>query len=532
MTYTVPGNFDSQIYSSTFFAQIFNFGPDHTARATKYQNCWDFYAGKHWTQKAPEGFDQITINYAKTFVKKIRRFAFRNGWTMVFTPEQIADGIDKWVGDVWKANDLKGITNDIADFGGIFGDWFVYPQWDSAKAVLEGADYIGKPEEVKLVALDPRFVFPQYNNKTGEMDFCIILIPYTEFELVNNEFDMQQRVYREVHTKEKIFVQEMDEKNSVLAERVIENPLNKMLIIHGIHQPQAGSYFGEGIIEDMVEGNKLFNEKTSDISDIIDYHAAPITLIFGAKARQLEKGANKIWSGLPANAKVENLSSPGNIEAAREFVADVKGWMHEMSGIPEGSLSPNTKVSNTSATALAIDFEPIIELAEDVQFYFDHGIKKVNELIIDIGKYIGTVKTKLEAPILYEHHIEHGTLLPRDRSIDLADITTELNSGLESKRGAMQRLGVKNIDAKIEEILKEQEQEKKTAMELAKKYMDPAMVDQIGNAGNLNKPPDPFQKNTGTTPAAKKATKASNKNPVVHGQQVVNANVQKTAKGT
>jgi hypothetical protein len=527
MTYALPGNFDTQIYSSTFFAQVFNFGPDHSARATKYQNCWDFYDGKHWTQKSPEGFDQITINYCKTFVKKMRRFAFRNPWTIAFDEEQRNDGLDTWVEDVWNANSAQRITNTVADFGGIFGDWFIYPQWLPSEDD-DIAESTGKPSDVKLVALDPRYVFPQYNSKTGEMEFCIILIPYQDFTLVGNQFELENRMYREVHTKDKIFIQELNDKNEVIEDKVFNNPLGKLLIVHGIHQPQAGSYFGSGIVEDIIDGNRLFNEKTSDISDILDYHAAPITIIYGAKARQLEKGANKIWSGLPANAKVENLSSEGNIEAARNFLKDIKTWMHEMASIPEKSLGGERQISNTAASALAIDFEPIIELADDVRFYFDEGIKKVNELIIDIGIYTGAISTELEGRKLYNHSIEHGALLPRDRSIDLADISTELSISVESKRGAMKRLGVKDVSAKEKEIQDEEEATKKRDMELATKYMDPLMVQQIGNADNLSKP-DVYQKDSGTTPKEKKARKTINKNPTVHGQQVTDeATVKKS----
>ena len=523
MTYALPGNFDSQVYSSTFFAQVFNFGPDHSERVTKYQNAWDFYDGKHWTQTSPEGFDQVTINYCKVFVKKMRRFTFRNSWTMAFTEEQKADGIDKWVNDVWKSNSLKSITNDVADFGGIFGDWFIYPQWLPSQDD-DAEEQSGKPSDVKLVALDPRYVFPQYNSKTGEMEFCIILIPYQDFTLVGNQFELENRIYREVHTKEKIYIQELNEKNEVVEDRVIDNPLGKLLIVHGIHQPQPGSYFGAGIVEDIIDSNKLFNEKTSDISDILDYHAAPITLIFGAKAKQLEKGANKIWSGLPANARIENLKSEGNIAEAKDFLKDVKTWMHELAGIPEKSLGGERKISNTSATSLAIDFEPLIELADDVRFYFDEGIKKVNELIIDIGLYTGAISSSLESPELYEHEIDHGALLPRDRSIDLSDISTEINLGVESKQGAMERLGVRNIEAKTEEINAEEEDEKKREMELAQKYMPPEMVGQIGNADNFQDTPKPdaYAVDEGTTPKRRKARKAINDNPDVHGQQVTN----------
>jgi len=519
LTFAYPGDFERTAYSSSFYAQIMNFGTEFTTRAAKYQNCWDFYKGEHWSQQSPEGFDQITVNYCKAFVTKLRRFAFRSPWTTAFTEEQKADGIDTWVNSVWEENNVKLITNTVADFGGIFGDWYIYPQWlpSTDEDILEERE--ANPFDLKIVALDPRFVFPQYNAKTGEMEVCIIMIPYQDFTLVGNSIEVEDKIYKEIHTKDRIFIEETNSKNEVIESRALDNPLHKMLIVHGICQPQAGSYFGNGIVEDIMKGNQLFNEKTSNISDILDYHAAPITIIYGAKAKQLERGANKIWAGLPTSAKVENLSSEGNIEEARDFLKDIKSWMHELSGVPEKSLGGERNISNTSATALSIDFEPLIELADDVRFYFDEAIKKVNELIIDIGIYNKFITTNLKPPDIYKQKIDHGALLPRDRSLDLADIAAEINLGIESKKGAMERLGVRNIDTKLKEIEQEREDDadfEARLEQLKQKYTEPQ-----------NNIPDAFMKNIPQTPEQEKARKAVNKNTVVHGEQVVNEQIMK-----
>ena len=51
-----------------------------------------------------------------------------------------------------------------------------------------------------------------------------------------------------------------------------------------------------------------YNEKATEISDILNYHSAPVTVITGAKAQNLEKGPRKVWSIPNAGAKVTNLS--------------------------------------------------------------------------------------------------------------------------------------------------------------------------------------------------------------------------------
>jgi hypothetical protein len=518
MTYSLPGSYDSKVFASTFFAQAANFGPDYTARMAKYQNCWDFYDGRHWKIIVPEGHDQITINYAKAFVKKMRRFAFRNGWTMAFSEEQRNDGLDAWVVDTWNSNDKINLTNQIGEHGGIFGDFYLYVQWIPDETLDESI-----PQYPKLSILDPRYVFPQYNDRTGEMEFCVIIVPYQEFNLKGNTFELTDRIHREIHTKEKIYVQDFDDDNNIVKEETLENKLGKILIVHGIYQPKAGSLYGSGIIEDIIGPQKLFDEKVSNMSEILDYHAAPITIIYGAKARQLEKGANKIWSGLPVNAKVENLSSEGNIAASQTFVESAKTWMHELSNIPEDALGAEKKISNTSAVALSIAYEPLVEIAEDVRYYFAKSIKEVNELIIDIGIKTGKAHSSIKIPQLYASDITFGSLLPRDRSMDLNDINSELLNKLESRKGAMQRLGIKNVKEKMAEIDAEDEEDKKRAMELAQKYPSPEMINKNNNSDNS---PDAFGKNVGKTA---ESTKAINKNPAVHGEQVTNSN--KLSKG-
>lgn len=509
MTVTTPGNFDSQTYTGTLFAQVYNFGPDHTQRVTRYSNCWDFYNGKHWSVNTPEGFDQVTVNYCKKFVQKLRRFAFRNDWNLVFTKEQREDGIEQWVTDVWKNNDLHDITTRLAEFGGIFGDWFLYPSWTPKEEVKEGETLAS---QVKLSIIDPRYAFPQYNNKTGDIDFMVILVPYEKYEFINGNFEASNRVYREVHTAESIYVMETDENNNELSSTVLPNPINKVLVVHGINQPKAGRHFGQGVVEDLIGTQKLFNEKVSDISDILDYHAAPITIIFGAKAKQLEKGANKLWSGLPYQSKVENLSSEGNIKEASEFIHTVKTWMHELSDVCEDSLGSSREISNTSAVALSIEYEPMIEVADDMRYYFAKGITEINKRIIDIGIYLGEINTNLKGSDLYSHDVIFGDLLPRDRQAELTAVISELSNGLEDGEGALTRLGVKDAKTKLEEIRKWKEEDMKFKFELNQKYMPP----EVANEGEENS----YGKTDEKTPQEKKARKAANKNPVVHGEQV------------
>ena len=77
--------------------------------------------------------------------------------------------------------------------------------------------------------------------------------------------------------------------------------------MHIANKPASASPWGLSDIIDIIPLNRTYNETVTDILDIINYHTAPVTIITGAKASNLEKGANKIW-GLPRRTpEVENL---------------------------------------------------------------------------------------------------------------------------------------------------------------------------------------------------------------------------------
>ena len=66
----------------------------------------------------------------------------------------------------------------------------------------------------------------------------------------------------------------------------------------------ASSPWGLADITDIVALNREYNEKATEISDIINYHAPPVTVIIGAKASNLEKGPRKVWAIGSKDAKI------------------------------------------------------------------------------------------------------------------------------------------------------------------------------------------------------------------------------------
>jgi hypothetical protein len=140
------------------------------------------------------------------------------------------------------------------------------------------------------------------------------------------------------------------------------------------------------------------NEKNTDVSDIINYHSAPITIIQGAKAKDLERGARKVWGGIPKDAKIFNLELHSDLNASNNFIDRIKTAIHELSNTPEDTLGKSAAISNTTGVALQIKYSPLMEKTWIKRQTYGKGIREICKLILKLLRIAGSeeVKAKLE----------------------------------------------------------------------------------------------------------------------------------------
>jgi hypothetical protein len=249
------------------------------------------------------------------------------------------------------------------------------------------------------------------------------------------------------------------------------NPIGVVPIIHTPNVRVSGSPWGLADCHDIIVLNRNYNEVATDIADIVNYHAAPVTVITGAKASSLEKGPKKVWGGLPKDAQVFNLEGGGQgLQGAMEYLKVIKMAMHEMIGVPETALGQIQPISNTSGVALAIQFQPLMNRYQQKIIQYGEGIRRINELILltlsvkepEVFTYNpltnGPIKPTqlpqldINDPVTYESQVHFPPPLPLDKLIILSEIQSKMDKGLESREGALRQLGEEFPDEKLEEI--------------------------------------------------------------------------------
>ena len=114
-------------------------------------------------------------------------------------------------------------------------------------------------------------------------------------------------------------------------------------------------------------------------------------------------------------------------------------------------------VSNTSGSALHLQYQPLVDRIRVKQINYGKGLRQLNRLVIRFYEAAGALEIPedIHPALRYKTSIQWGDALPRDRSLELSDIATEMGLGIESMKGALKRLGNENPKAKLEEIREE-----------------------------------------------------------------------------
>lgn len=458
----------------------------------RIKEAWNFYEGYHW-----EGIDdldtpQVTFNYCRPFINKFVSFEFGKGFSIkspveiedegvtvddpkididvnldgdgVTTPKEISEEYtikekteSDFLNQVWESNDRETLITELGQTKAITGEAWVKVQYESAED-LDGSDPFEEYPNgrIRLSVLPTQFVFPRFNNHDkNKLESLLIMYPIrTEKEtglLFKRTVDTTV-VYKEFWTSKEIIVYEGKEE----VDRM-ENPYGFIPFVQIKNFPIAGRTRGQGDLDDIIPLNVELNTKKSDISEVIDYHSAPITLVYGARIGNLEKGANKVWGGLPKDAKVENLGLQGDLVASSNYTADIKTAMCEIAGIPETVLGGASAISNTSGVALQYINLPLIERTRVKRHCTQNGLQRVNKMILFLGLFHGLIEKPDDISMkdFLWNEVDLPDTLPKDELIELNKIQQEMTLGLECRHGAMERLGKDNIQKKIAEIDKE-----------------------------------------------------------------------------
>ena len=426
-------------------------------RLKKIKRAWNFYEGYHWEEMPEQDTPELTINYCRTFVNKFVAFELGKSFTMsthknMENVKITNDGRTsfEYLEDVWEDNDQYRLTNDLGQMKSVTGEAWLQVRYFRADEIDD--PYGEYPNgRVRVMLIPTSVVFPEFDPHDRDK-LTRVTIMYTYEKIVRTGIlgraMKKQVLYKQIWTKDACVV--IDDGN----EEEYPNKYGVIPFVFIKNLTIAGRNEGFSDLDDIIPLNVELNLKESNVSEIIDYHAAPITIVYGAKVGNLEKGANKMWGGLAKDARVENLELKGDLGASQAHISNLKLQMCEVGGVPETVLGGAQAISNTSGVALQYINLPLIEKTRVKRMNTENGLEEVNKLILLVSILEGLIikPDSISNRDFFYNECNLPDTLPKDMLLELQQIQQEMKMGIESRKNAAKRAGKENIDTLLKEI--------------------------------------------------------------------------------
>ena len=398
-------------------------------------NYYAFYRGTHYSYIRDVADPQMVINYSRAFIDKGASFCFANGYSFLD-----AEGEDRspeldLVNHFWNYNEKEKLSLRMGTIGGISGNCFT-------KVV-----YNPTTDQVQIIPLDTNCCFPVFapysidEFVSFKIEFIVSTGPAGDF----NDYHL----YTEIYTKDTFSV---SWDGNLVTEDV--NPYGFIPIVNATNKVDPLSDYGTSDIVDQMALQRIYNEQITKFQDIVNYHSAPITVIYGARLSNLVMGARKVWSGLPATAKVENLTMESNLPALQTFIDKLKEQMHEVTSTPMNVFGQEQAISNTSNAALQTQYLPLIDKTNVKRIMYGSAIKRINNYALRIWDIVHPGQTINPD---FEHNIQWESPLPKDEERLIQQIIVPLMQlKLISGKEALKMLGYQDPEKILDEARQDQ----------------------------------------------------------------------------
>ncbi len=436
------GFFPDMSPKASFLSGLRNMTFEDNERFGRYAAFYDFYNGKHWKKPRPDNERQVTANFARLFVNKGASYMTAKPWCIEDKDDVGSEEQLQFLNDVWDINNRAMFFFESCQLGGIFGDvfWVFLPNSEKG---------------ISIHAVAPMFVKPIFHpTNKGHMIGAII------------EYPLNMETSSGVGGKGPGLLTMMLDAYNITqfidGRQVYSVPhgIGEVPLVFIRNRPEAASTYGTSDIAPMMDMNRLYNEKLQDMSDIINYHAAPVTLAYGISMKKIQRGARKVWSGLPnpKDAKIENLELKGDMAAADNHMKQILDILFMLAEMPEVAFGKVMSISNTTGLAMQLMFGPLIDTLNIKHMSYGQGIVHANRILTKYGIRMGYLKapsvyTWLDLAKFYMTSIDWPSPLPVDELLRLNMVISKLNQGLITYYDALSQLGVANVKKYAKAVL-------------------------------------------------------------------------------
>ncbi len=416
-----------------------------TDRLRGYRELLDFYYGAHWEGRARWGEKRLTFNYAKVVIDKVASYLM-SGVNFAVDPVEDSDGArakaqkaEAALYQVYEDNSLEQLDFETETDCAILGDACYKVIWDQGS------------KSVRITVPDIQGI---YVWRLGD-DALSIWRVASKYTLTTDETEILYQVKPKGKTASVIELWTAQEFELWLDDNQVEKKPNPYGLIPFVIYPnlrEPKKFWGISDLSQIMEPQREFNRAMSQLSRILELSGNPIAVLENVEeSEDIAVRPGAVWN-VPEDAKAYllDLLQGGGVRLHIDYINLLYRILHDVSESPRAAFGGTER--DLSGVALEIELQPLLQKVRRKRIIRTAVYNRRNRLILRLlEKYRGEDFGDNHLRVVW------SPVLPRDLAKLVSTEQALIQSGIHSRRRAMDEIGVEDPEMEFSRWLEERE---------------------------------------------------------------------------
>jgi hypothetical protein len=417
-------------------------------RIRGYQGLLDFYNGRQWEGRERRGERRLIFNYARVFVEKITSYlmtgmGFDVGPVDDTEAARAAAGkTESAIYKVYAENYLEQLDLETEIDAAVLGDACYKVIWDPAE------------KRVKVTASDIQGIYAWCSGD----DISRIWRIASRYRLDAEEVELIYGVKPKSKTAVMVELWTDRDFELYLDNALMESKPNPygfipFVLFPNLREPKK--FWGVSDLPQIMESQRELNRAMSQLSRILELSGNPIAVLENVEESEdiaIRPGA--VWN-IPEDAKAYllDLLQGGGVNLHIDYINLIYRALHDLSESPRSAFGSTER--DLSGVAMEIDLQPLLQKVMRKRIIRTAAYNRRSEMILKLlEKYQGEdFGPSLEGRL----RVVWGPVLPRDFERRVNSEQVMVQTGIHSRRTAMNEVGVRDPEFEFKQWLEERE---------------------------------------------------------------------------
>jgi hypothetical protein len=416
-----------------------------TERLKSYKDLLDFYHGAQWEGRAVRSEKRLTFNYSKVFIDKITSYLMAGA---SFAVDPLADTAEARakaqraetvLKQVYQDNNLEQLDLETEIDAAILGDACYKVTWDTIA------------KRVRVTAPDIQGIYAWWSGD----DISRVWRVASKYNLSAEEAGFLYQIQPRAKTAAVVEVWTDSDFELYIDDALIEKKANPYGFIPFVIYPnlrEPKKFWGISDLTQIMEIQREMNRAMSQLSRILELSGNPIAVLENIEeSEDIAVRPGAVWN-IPEDAKAYllDLLQGGGVNLHVDYINLLYRILHDISESPRAAFGGTER--DLSGVALEIELQPLLQKVSRKRLIRTAAYNRRNRIILRLLEMYQN-----ESFGDYNLRVVWAPVLPKDIARQVANEQVLVQSGIHSRRRAMDELGIGNPELEFRKWLEERE---------------------------------------------------------------------------